>query len=96
MVLVAAWASSEKPPRMQDFVDYCAFVGASLTGNHWLGVYCRNNITDVFDYNYTWYLCPFPWFLLFWACSGPTRLDDRINLDLCVGNNDGQLVAYDK
>ncbi|KAK3301164.1 uncharacterized protein B0H64DRAFT_449816 [Chaetomium fimeti] len=54
MVLAAGWAASDNPPQTQSFVGYCAFVGANLTGDHWLGAFCRNNMTSVFGYNYTW------------------------------------------
>ena len=36
------------------FVDLCAFTGANLT-DHFLGLYCLNDATEVFSYNYTWY-----------------------------------------
>jgi hypothetical protein len=48
-------AGADEAPHIQGFVEYCAYVGANLTG-HWLGAFCRNNMTDVFGYNYTWYL----------------------------------------
>lgn len=35
------------------FVDFCAFTGANLT-DHFLGLYCLNDATEVFSYNYTW------------------------------------------
>ncbi|KAK4457898.1 hypothetical protein QBC42DRAFT_187408 [Cladorrhinum samala] len=35
------------------FVDLCAFTGANLT-DHFLGLYCLNDATEVFSYNYTW------------------------------------------
>lgn len=54
MVFSAGWAASDNPPQAQSFVDYCAYVGSNLT-DHWLGLFCRNNMTEVFGYNYTWY-----------------------------------------
>ncbi|KAK3945271.1 hypothetical protein QBC46DRAFT_114677 [Diplogelasinospora grovesii] len=35
-------------------VNSCAYAGANLTGNHWLGIYCLNNDTAIWGYNYTW------------------------------------------
>jgi hypothetical protein len=54
VIFAAGWAASDEPPQIQSFVDYCGFVGANLTDTHWLGVYCRNNMTDVYGYNWTW------------------------------------------
>ncbi|KAK4128246.1 Cyanovirin-N, partial [Parathielavia appendiculata] len=36
------------------FVDYCAYRGVNLTGDHWLGAFCRNDMTAIFGYNYSW------------------------------------------
>ncbi|KAK3906844.1 hypothetical protein C8A05DRAFT_11411 [Staphylotrichum tortipilum] len=51
---IAAWASAGGPPQPQSFVDFCAYVGSNFTGGHWLGAFCRNNLTEVFGYNYSW------------------------------------------
>lgn len=53
---IAAWASAGGPPQTQSFVDFCAYVGSNFTNGHWLGAYCRNNLTEVFGYNYSWYV----------------------------------------
>ncbi|KAK4188357.1 hypothetical protein QBC35DRAFT_205962 [Podospora australis] len=36
------------------FVHDCAYAGASLTDNHWLGMYCLNDNVTTWGYNYTW------------------------------------------
>lgn len=53
VAFVATRATSDIPPDTQSFVIYCGFVAANLT-DHWLGAFCRNNMTEVFGYNYTW------------------------------------------
>lgn len=53
-VSTAIMAGADEVPHIQGFVEYCAYVGANLTDGHWLGAFCRNNMTSVFGYNYTW------------------------------------------
>jgi hypothetical protein len=47
---------SEDAPEIQSFVDYCAYRGVNFTGGHWLGGYCRNDMTAIFGNNYSWYV----------------------------------------
>jgi hypothetical protein len=56
---------------MQSFIGYCAYVGSSLADGHWLGTFCRNNMTAVFGYNYTWsaHLPPVPCYISWADCS---------------------------
>ncbi len=91
-LLAASWGSADDEPQIQSFIDYCAYVGSNLTDGHWLGAYCRNNMTEVFGYNYTWYAHVWPVV----GVSGLTDRRDRLDLDRCVGNNNSQLIAYDK
>ena len=70
VVFAAGWAASDNPPQAQSFVNYCAYVGSNLT-DHWLGLFCRNNMTEVFGYNYTWYAPSVS--LFYFACPGLTE-----------------------
>lgn len=54
-IFTVGWANSQETSEIQSFVDFCAYRGVNLTDGHWLGAYCRNNMTDSFGYNYTWY-----------------------------------------
>jgi hypothetical protein len=47
---------SDDAPEIQSFVDYCAYRGVNFTGGHWLGGYCRNDMTAIFGNNYSWYV----------------------------------------
>lgn len=63
-IFVVGWARAEEPSH-RSFVDFCAYKGVNLTDIHWLGAYCRNDMTEVFGYNYTWRVpseaaCNFP------------------------------------
>ncbi len=91
-LLAASWSSADEAPQIQSFVDYCAYVGSNLTDGHWLGAYCRNNMTEVFGYNYTWSTHMWP----VDCVPGLTDSRGRLDLDRCVGNNNSQLIAYDK
>lgn len=53
-ISAVGWAGADEAPHVQSFAEYCAYVGANLTDGHWLGAFCRNNMTDVFGFNYTW------------------------------------------
>ncbi|KAK0730532.1 hypothetical protein B0H67DRAFT_476245 [Lasiosphaeris hirsuta] len=64
MVSVFSWSGG-------GFASFCAYPGANLTGQ-WLGVFCQNDNSAIFGYNYSW-----------------------LNLDLCVGNNAGQLANFE-
>lgn len=54
-IRAAGWSRAEEPS-YYSFVDFCAYKGTNLTDNHWMGARCRNNMTEVFGYNYTWYV----------------------------------------
>ncbi|KAK4242324.1 hypothetical protein C8A03DRAFT_11419 [Achaetomium macrosporum] len=47
-------ANAGDPPQSQTFAEYCAVGGANLTDQHWLGLYCRNHMVEIFGYNWTW------------------------------------------
>ena len=93
VIFAAGWAASDEPPQIQSFVDYCGFVGANLTDTHWLGLFCRNNMTDVYGYNYTWYA---PLVILVSLLVQDTDISGRIDLDFCLGNNGSQLIPYER
>jgi hypothetical protein len=92
-ICAAGWARAEEPS-YHSFVDFCAYRGTNLTDGHWLGARCRNNMTQVFGYNYTW--CA----LLTRPASFPNIVSantcSRLDLDTCVGNNGSRLVAYER
>ena len=57
--------------------------------NPYLGMYCRNRNVWEYGYNWTWYV-----FLLVCSVVEPDR--PRINLDLCIANQNGQLAGWEK
>ncbi len=91
----ASRVDADEVPQIQSFIGYCAYGGSYLNDDHWLGTFCRNNMTKVFGYNFTWCV----------ALDGRFRLQvrkltatthGRIDLDHCVGNNGSQLIAYEE
>jgi hypothetical protein len=58
LIASAMGLTASEPAQLGGFVSFCAFTGANLTNNHWLGVYCENNEIQEFGYNYSWYIPP--------------------------------------
>ncbi|KAL2130215.1 hypothetical protein VTI74DRAFT_6733 [Chaetomium olivicolor] len=54
LAILTMGAAADGEPETRSIVEYCAYTGANLTGDHWLGLYCRNDLTAVFGYNYSW------------------------------------------
>jgi hypothetical protein len=58
-IFAMGWANVGDLPETHTFAEYCAVGGANLTDQHWLGLYCRNHMVEIFGYNWTWYFLTF-------------------------------------
>lgn len=90
------WKDPCPTPQFGTFDSCCAFSGANLTDNHWLGIYCRNDQTAMFGYNYSWYVSAEPNPITMPCTATLTDIRGRIDLDFCVANNGGQLIGLKK
>ncbi|KAJ4295824.1 hypothetical protein N0V88_004526 [Collariella sp. IMI 366227] len=55
-ILVMGWVASGEDPGTLSIAEYCAYQGGNLTGDHWLIMTCRNELTAIFGFNQSWYL----------------------------------------
>ncbi|KAK3996466.1 hypothetical protein QBC44DRAFT_304425 [Cladorrhinum sp. PSN332] len=53
LIAMLAITTSAVVDQKGGFIKLCAYQGANLTGQ-FLGMYCRNDHTEIFGYNYTW------------------------------------------
>lgn len=92
VILTVGWPGTDNPLLNGSLANVCGWGGAKLTEGRWLGLYCRNDEIEVYNYNYTWYV---PRSVVF-SGSDLTEARGRLDLDLCVGNYNGELIPYDK
>jgi hypothetical protein len=60
--------------------------------DHYVGMYCNNEYTTLFGYNWTWYTDPSgrKHFVSAWVMEA--NVEGRIDMNMCLGDNDGRLM----